>query len=315
MAGYTSALRLLGILSLQAASLAGATETDDLPEVADKVMDRGHATVSRAVTDLAGSIDGFFSADLHEERINRSRIRVGTGIRLAEDSGVDPLFRLRLDLRMPHMQRRINLVVAGFSDTDDAEATDSNLDDVDDLAGFFRFFLFKGDPTLLTLDAGLRFQPAPDPFVRTRIVREFALGETLFRPTQFLFWQLEEGFGTRTRMDIDRRLNRKTLLRVRGQVTLSQESNGAEIRPALFLYRRIDRRMWTRLELAVESDTDPPRVIERTVAGLRIRRSMWRRWFFVEVEPQVRFDADRRYRPSPRLDLRVEAVLGGDYGH
>ena len=293
----------------------GAEEVlPELPDSGDSSVDAGHQRVSRAVTELADSIDTFFSDEIHEEQINRSRIRLSGGLRVAEYDGVDPLFRVRLNLKMPRITRRLNLVVDSAGDASLSDDIDVDSGEDGDLAGFLRFFVFKGDPTLLALDAGLRFRPVPDPFLRARLLREFAWGRTILRPTQFFVVDVEDGLGTRTRVDLDRRLNRKTLLRLRGDLEVTMESHGLEMRPAALLYRRIDRRSWLRLKLGIEADSDPPRTVDRYVVGARYRRNVWRRWLFVEIEPMFRFDDDREYRPAPAIDLRLETIFGGNYG-
>lgn len=286
----------------------------DLPEAGESIVDAGHGSVSRGVTDLASAVDSFFSNNPHEAKINQTRLRLGTGIRVAEYDGIDPLLRVRFDLQLPRLERRVNLVVASQGMDDEVDADD--VDEVDDrgAAGFLRFFLFEDDPTLLILDGGLRFRPETDPFVRTRVQREFVWGNNLVRPTQFVFWELLEGLGVRSWLDYDRTINDRTLLRLRAEAELTQESDGVAFHPALFLYRRLDRRMWLRLKLGVDADTDPPRVVEETNFGMRFRRNVWRRWFFVEVEPTLRFEEEHERRMSPGIDLRVEAIVGGSYG-
>ncbi len=278
------------------------------------MVDRGHASVSRAVTGLAANVDSFFSTDIHEERSNKTRIRIGGGVRIAEFDGVDPLVRLRLDLRLPRFQRRLHLIVSGATEEDEADEVAAPVEDDNDAAGFLRFFLIEGDPTELSFDAGTKLRPEPDPFVRARFTRAVAWGANLVRPTQFGFWELQEGLGTRTRVDYDRRIDALTLARLRGQATVSQGTNGVEMRASAFLFRRVGRRTWLRGELRIDSDTDPPRVVERYRAALRVRRSVWRDWLFVEIEPQLRFEREHDYGASPAIDLRVETLLGGRYG-
>lgn len=286
----------------------------DLPHGGGSMVDAGHGSFSRGVTDLATAVDEFFSNDPHEATLNQTRVRIGTGIRIAEYDGIDPLLRVRLDLQLPRLERRVNLVVASPGSDDLSEADDVGVFDDRGAAGFLRFFLFDEDPTLLIFDGGLRFRPEADPFVRTRIQRELVLGDNLVRPTQFVFWELVEGFGAQTWLDYDRTINDRTLLRLRAEAELTQESDGVEFHPALYLYRRVDRRTWLRLKLGVEADTDPPRVVEETVFGVRWRRNLWREWFFVEVEPKLRFAEEHDRRMSPAVDVRVEAIVGGIYG-
>lgn len=286
----------------------------DLPHGGGNVVDTGHGSVSRGVTDLMTAVDAFFSNDPYEVKMNQTRLRLGTGIRVAEYDGIDPLLRVRLDLQLPRLERRVNLVIASPGEDDLSEAEDVGAFDDRGAAGFLRFFLFDNDPTLLILDGGLRFRPEVDPFVRTRIQREFGWGDNLVRPTQFFFWERLEGFGTQSWLDYDRTINSRTLLRLRAEAELTQESDGVEFQPALYLYRRIDRLTWLRLKLGIEADTDPPHLVEETVFGVRCRRNVWRDWLFVEVEPKLRFEEEHDRRMSPGIDLRVEAIVGGHYG-
>jgi len=287
----------------------------DLPGEGGAMVDRGHASVSRGVTDMASSIDAFFASDVYEESLNVTRFRVGLGFRVAEYDGVEPLARLRVNLSLPYTARRFNVVISSLSDDDEIDARVAHSDEDNDVAGFLRFFLIEGDPLQIVLDGGTRLRPEPDPFVRARVRREVPLGaHNLLRPTQFFFWELQEGLGTRTRVDFDRQLNHKTLLRLRGQATMTESSDGVELEPAALMFRNLNRRSWLRLELSLDYDTDPPRVVDRYTAGLSYRRAVWRNWLFVEVEPYFRFEQEHDYGPSPGVDVRVETLIGGDYG-
>lgn len=273
-------------------------------------LDIQHARARRSVSAVADQLDRFFVDDRIEEGLNETRVRLGVGVRFSEDDAADPLFRFRLDLSLPRTERRLGVVIGSLVDENDPDQGIADPSDETNVAGFLRFFALQRDAAQVTIDGGLRFSPTPDPFMRLRGFREFAFGRTLLRPTQQVFWRSSEGFGERSRLDIDRRLSRNSLARLRGQATFSEATPGAELDLAGLLYRRLDRRSALRFEVGIRSFTDPPRVIESYRTGVLYRRAIYRHWLFAEIEPQLHFRREDGYRFAPALLLRLDTIIG-----
>jgi len=279
-------------------------------ETIEEALNAGHRRARRSVSAVADRLDRFFVDQRLEDRRNETRLRLGLGVRVDESRGIDPLFRFRLDLSLPRTQRRLALVVASFIDEDAPEDVLTNLEEDRDVAGFLRFFAVDRERLQVSLDTGLRFSPVPDPFTRVRLSREYPWGRTLLRPAQEVFWRLDDGFGERTRIDFDRRLSMNTLARVRTQATYSEVTEGVDLDVAAFLFRQIDVGSGLRFEVGLHTLTDPPRVVEAYRASVLYRRSVYRTWLFVEIEPQLHFRRDDDYRFSPGVILRLETIIG-----
>lgn len=294
----------------QTAVADGFEPAGDPAQEANAFLDETHAQARRTVADVADRLDRFFVDERIDEGLNRTRLRLGVGVRVSESRGVDPLVRFRLDLSLPRTERRVALVVSSLGDDDGEEGLLGDLADDGNLAGFLRLFAVDEEYLTATLDGGLRFSPEPDPFTRLRFFRDFPWGRTLIRPTQQFYWRSSEGVGERTRFDIDRRFGINTLARLRAQATYSQVTDGVDLDLATFLFRQLSARSAMRIELGIQTLTDPPRVVETYRTGVRLRRAIYRHWLFAEIEPQLHFRREDDYRFSPGILLRVETIIG-----
>lgn len=305
---------VLLVLAISIASSSPAAVLED-PLVADDhepapALDAHHRQARRSVAAVAERLDRFFVDERIDEGRNETSVRLGSGIRISESTGIDPLFRFRLDLSLPRTERRAALVLGSIIDerAPDPIATDTG--EEGSIGGFLRLFARDRSDSRITFDGGARLSPAPDPFVRLRGFREFAFGATLLRPTQQFFWRLSDGVGEQTRLDVDRRLSAHTLARLRTTATYSEATEGVAIDLAGLLFQRVSRGSAIRFEIGFRMFTDPPRSIESYRSSVVYRRAIYRHWLFVEVEPQVHFRRLDDYRFSPAILFRVETFVG-----
>lgn len=302
------------IVAISIASPSVAADLED-PLVADNhepapALDAHHRQARRSVATVAERLDRFFVDERIDEGRNETSVRLGTGMRLSESTGVDPLFRFRLDLSLPRTERRMALVLGSIIDerAPDPIATDTG--EEGSIGAFLRLFARDRSDSRITFDGGARLSPIPDPFVRVRGYREFAFGATLLRPTQQFFWRLSDGFGEQTRLDVDRRLSSHSLARLRTTATYSETTDGVAIDLAGLLFQRVNRRSAMRFEVGIRMFTDPPRSIESYRTSVVYRRAVYRHWLFVEIEPQVHFRRPDEYRFSPAILFRFETFIG-----
>jgi hypothetical protein len=282
------------------------TEAEELPP--ETAVDRGHDRIESELVALLDRIDRFFADDNYTAITNESFIRLAPGLRIRE--GPDFGFRLRVKaaLQLPNTQNRIGLVLAGRDEDDDS--LDGGFEDDDSFAAGLRAALLDRGRTKLRLAVGSRFRPEPDPFVRLRLQRVQAWERLALRPSVTPFWELDAGVGERTRVDVDYLLGSLSVLRLRGEATYGESTEGVEFRTSITHFFALRERSAWQIRLRMDAHTRPATEVTAYRAEIRYRWSMLRKWLFFEIEPALRLERSSRFDPAPEVTLRVEVIFG-----
>ena len=276
----------------------------------DSAIDRGHASIERGFLDFVDAVDRFFVDENYEETTRESFLLLAPGIRIREGPNLSFKPRLRASFALPNTKRRLGLVIAGESDDDDRLEGGGRDDEGNSLNVGLRAALFDDPRTKLRLSAGSKFRPQPDPFVRLLLMRIAFVGDLIVRPSVAPFWELDDGFGERTRLDLDYAVTRYSLMRLRNDAEYSQSTDGVEFTSSLFYFFTLRERSGWRLRLRTRWQTRPVTAVTEYKASARYRWSMLRKWLFFEVEPGVRFRREDDWNAEPEVILRIEFAFG-----
>ena len=228
----------LGLLALAAmsavaavatvAAAAAAAEPAPVPQPAASVVDRGHALAEQRMLRFIERLDRYFGDENFENTTNESFIRLAPGLRIREGHRLAFKPRVRANLQLPSTEYRLGLIFSGRDEDGSPLGASDGADD--GLSAGLRAALFDDPRTKLRLSAGSRFKPKPDPFVRLRLQHVRPFGRFALRPSVTGFWELKDGFGERSRLDVDYRLGPRSILRARGDATYGQSTQGVELR-------------------------------------------------------------------------------------
>jgi hypothetical protein len=317
------------------------------PPAEDTWLDVGHAFVEQRLFAPVLWFDRFFS-DERETEAERSRsfLRWRTEARLEEGASRPALTTgVRVTLRLPGLGRRLHrlrLVIAGethdtvsalFPREPTAPGTvDPAEDDVmlgNGDAGLRYYFL---DSVLAHADlgGGVLLELPPGVYGRLRFRWAIPVG-TLFLTRAVLtgFWRSDVGLGASGTLELERPVARSALARLSGAATRSEESRGAEWSAEAALLASLSRRVAAQIAAAISGATGaeaiapgpvdgaaraaPVPAIERFRAYLRLRRDVYRRWLFLEVEPEVAWpwSPERGRYAAWAVALRAEVQVQG----
>ncbi len=283
-------------------------------------LDRSHAYMNRRLCEPAAWFDGFFGdprAD--EETPVYTFFRWRNEIRWGEGEGTRYRARVFANVRLPRFSERLRLLVSRD----------------EDIRGEFGEPSRREDASLSTTQLGLRYIISDDefgqysveggflarfpitPFVAGRYRYTWPVAEdTQVRWTQTLFWERDDGVGTRTRVDWERLLSQDTMLRWSGGGTFSETSNGVEWDSSLTLFHQMTRSRAVRLETGLFGDTRPDYQLEEYYVNARFRSTFMRPWLFYEIQPEHAW-TDRRgrgrestWRAMFTLEVQFENVPG-----
>lgn len=313
-----------------------AASNEEAPDKKDNWIDVGHAFIEHRVFAPILRLDRFFSdeRDLDAER-SRSFLRWRNEVHFTEDA-TGPIFTIgvRANLRLPGLNqqlRRLRIVIAG--ETRDAlrnffprRPGSSISDDEDTLgasnAGFRLYFL----DTLVShadVGAGVLTRIPPGLYSQLRLRTAIPVRK-LFLTRQVVtgFWRTDTHFGTSAGVELERPLTRTFVSRINGSATLTEKSQGVEWASEVALFAFIDEQRAAQLALAVNGRTRPnlasdgvtrPPDLDRFRLYTRLRRDLYRRWIFVEIEPELAWtwNLERHRHPAWGVTFRLEAQFQG----
>jgi len=291
-------------------------------------LDWIHTKVHRTVCGSALWFDSFFGDVRVDDERDATFIRVGAGASWDNREGWDADYRFRAKLSFPNLEDRLNLVLGRGSleevlsgEAESFEEPAPILDEADEeetawLLGL-GYVPLRGEKSRIGLDAGVRLRWPPDPYLRAnyRLNHRLSRG-ALVRFRQTVFWESVEGFGTTSRLDVDRTLGPRFLLRLRGTGTVSERAEGLRWQTGLQLYQYLGSGGALRWEGTLLGETGREVPFRDARLRLSYRRSIARDWFFMEVRAGVHWPRDEleeERRATPEAGLGFE-IASGDLG-
>ncbi|WP_116810435.1 hypothetical protein [Steroidobacter cummioxidans] len=276
------------------------------------VLQRVRRTLTVTACASSAWLDGLFGNQIHRDEYHSTYGTVTTGALWSKYDGFDPRLRFRAHLQLPQWDERISAFAGRVGEENYIADTENDFDalptrqfgtleDESVLVG-----LGYSSPTRTGNDfdagVGVRIDLPLDPYARARyeIVRSFA-DRYVFSVRETVFWQNTEGFGTTTRLNLDRVFSDRYLLRWSTLGKFTEETIGIEWFSQLTLFQSIGQRTGLAWQAQVEGQTDNEVQMTRTAARLIMRRQLTPEWLILEF-------AGRRFFLGRAADL-VEETL------
>ena len=297
---------LAGIVLALLSFAAGAATADELPPAARRApcpelegpetprLDSIQLGVERSVCLTAWYFDRLFGT-LPEDEIVATRNthgRLRGGIEWDERDGFGQEFTLRAQVQMPIAQQRLRAVfgrdtdeafIEGGSGEFDGVAFTEEEDERNWLLGL-GFEPMSGTRSRLSLGAGVRLRTPPDPFVQASYWYQDRLTENLlFRARQTVFWENEDGFGTSTRLVLERGLGPTRMLRWNNYLRVSEATDGMRWNTNLTLFNALSARRAIALRGGIRGETGAEVSPIEYQALLIYRQRIFRDWLFLEL--------------------------------
>ena len=250
--------------------------------------------VERSVCVTAWYFDRLFGTlpenEIVETRTTHGRLRAG--VEWDERDGFGQEFTLRAQVQMPLARQRMQAVFG--RDTDEAfiEGGSGEFDSIafaeeDDERSWLLglgYEPMRGTRSRLSLGAGVRLRTPPDPYVQASYWYQDRLAEQLlFRARQTVFWEYEDGFGTSTRLVLERALSARRMLRWNNYLRVSEATDGMRWNTNLTLFNALSARRAIALRGGVRGETGREVSPTEYQALLIYRQRIFREWLFVEL--------------------------------
>jgi len=273
---------------------------DELPELEDPCdqtdtagwLDGTQEWVYETTCRTSAWFDGFFGNSRFDERAGNTFGRIGLSGFWDERDGFDPSLRFRATFALPAARERASLMI-GRGDEDEMieerttkfDTIPGNFNQIDD-DSFLVGLGFTGKKrTGFKLSIGAKVRAPPEPYIKLRYRKHFALTEsTMFSVRPIVYWKTEEKFGTTLHLDLDQMLADHLMLRWAnfGNVAQGEEVQGLEWESSLFLFQALSNRRAMTYRLLVVGETQAEEQLNNYGFEVRYRQRVLREWLFLE---------------------------------
>lgn len=261
--------------------------------------------------------DAFFADQEIEENVRLSYVRISPTARIRESGNSDMGIDFSARLRMPRSKRRANVFFQRADAREDilrdfeGRASHEDLDDSNNRGSAgIEVSLWERSQLRLTGSLGASFRPDPEPRIKVGVHGRYKVGSWFAKIKQDAIWDSDDGFGERTKLEVERRFKTDLLTRLGAEAIWSENSRGVDLsQSALFYYFLSDRRA-VGLKLGVFEHTWPSAVFDEYRIRIPYRQRIWRTWMFVEIEPGARFPRERDYKFTPELAITIDLLAG-----
>ncbi|MFC4309014.1 hypothetical protein ACFPN2_07980 [Steroidobacter flavus] len=288
------------------------------------VLQRVRRTLTVTACASSAWLDGLFGDQIYRDEYHATYGTVTAGGLWSDYDGFDPRLRFRARLQLPQWDSRISAFAGRVGQDDYISDTEGDFDalptrqfgTLEDESVLVGLGYSSPERTGNDFDAGVgvRIDLPLDPYARARyeIVRTFA-ERYVFSARETVFWQNTEGFGTTTRINFDRVISDRFLLRWSNLGKFTEETIGLEWYSQLTLFQSIGQRTGLAYQAHVEGETDNEVPMTRTALRLIMRRQLTPEWLILELRGGVSWPRRRlveEREASPEIGIAIEMQFG-----
>jgi hypothetical protein len=288
------------------------------------VLQRVRRTLTVTACASSAWLDGLFGDQIYRDEYHATYGTVTAGGLWSKYDGFDPRLRFRARLQLPQWDNRISAFAGRVGEDDYISDTEGDFDalptrqfgTLEDESVLVGLGYSSPERTGNDFDAGVgvRIDLPMDPYARARyeIVRSFA-DRYVFSARETVFWQNTEGFGTTTRLNLDRVFSDRFLLRWSNLGKFTEKTIGMEWYSQLTLFQSVGQRTGLAWQAQVEGATDNEVPLTRTAVRLIMRRQLTPEWLILELRGGVgwpRRKLTEVREASPELGIAIEMQFG-----
>ncbi len=273
-----------------------------------------HGSASTGILDAADQVDHFFGDERLEDDNQRTRLRLGIGLRWHKDDGAGLLTDARLRLVLPHLKNRFQLVVDDAFESEEPgqirSLTTAANDSEPDTS--LRYIIKEDERRRLNADAGVRLSNPSQLFgrLRGRIIVPYPVWELWL--SQTAAWFTDDGFTETSEMRWSRLIGVEWLFRISSRVTWEETNNGVTPTEAFNLFKELSTRRAYRLTFSGTWPETPHAHEANYSATFTYRQLIHSRWLFVELTPGLEFPQKRDYACAPCINVKFETIFGDE---
>lgn len=279
-------------------------------------FDKSRDALTERLDNTAIWFDSFFGdprTELTSEAGTFIRLTLDGYLSSAQDES-DYRTRFYGDVRLPRAREKWRLIVSGNENSDkdiDYEVGDSfdrPTDDNDRSLDLGLRYMVKDEQRHgFDLNAGVKAHWPLDYYANARYRYTLPLSDiSLFRLTETLYWENDDGFGLKSLADYEIFPNLDTMWRFSLYGDYGEETDGLEWRTQAAWMHRLNPKAAISIRAGVKGETEPEADVKEGWLTYRYRRNFLRPWLYYEVEPGLSWLRKEDYDTDYTLALRLE---------
>lgn len=299
---------------------AESPEDNDVETGYSATLDSSRQAIAEQLFGVTDYLDAAFDDVRSEEQREDDWFRLGTEVKFRTTTAVKLKQRFRAAINLRPFNDKLQLIIDSIN-TDDVESgrleegTIARTDSLRRLkgdSGFvgLRYPLIGDKQWVIQAEAGFRFNAGVFPLAGFRGATRVSFSENFsWDPTQFVFWDGDEGYGERTRSDLNYKLSDQSFLRSRIEALWAERSSGVELSKEFSYFKEIAKEQFIGATAGMFAYTKPSWTVDAYQLSVRYRFLLWSNWLYAGIEPGLEFPDDRDYRRTPFIAFRLDALI------
>ncbi len=298
-------------------SFAADKESAQAEPATETLVDTTHSSISAGLNSASQWFDDFFGDPRIDEEPAGTMLRLRGSTIMTEAEGVSFKGKIKLNVELPNLKSRYQLILSNEDDDLSAEAASGTqsperpgVQDKGTSLGL-QYTKRTNQNLIYSNRVSIDYEDGLNPQLKTRLRYTLPVSEaSQFNFTQALTWENNEGFGQENRIDFDYTLNDQMLLRTTGNGLFSESSNGYEWLALQQLLTSFSHKKAMTFGSYVRGETRPQNHVTEYVLFTEYRQSFIKKWLFFELRPEINWQREHQFKAATAFTLTLEVRFG-----
>lgn len=233
----------------------------------------------------------------------------------SSEGDADFKVRVRVDMALPGLERKLRLIIDN-EDPDTLPGADPLKQKSSTRIGA-KVLLRPARDSKLSLGGGLKWRHSkPVGYVDLgwKWERKLSDGNLTFNPRAFYY--TDDGLGQMTTLSWMKQVGERQMVQIRTAERTSESREGVEFEQSFRFawFRSGQGRGWVAQASVFPQLISSDWVWENSLLNVTWRDSLYRKWIYYTITPQVEFPKDDGYEAQPSIRVGMEMLFGGKIG-
>ena len=277
------------------------------------IVDREQGAAVNRLKGLTNRVDSFFSNEnvYNDSTDSVMRIRADT-VWNEETNKVGFTGDIRLKLDLKRTSEKYKFVFESDPARSDSEIDqnpqDTPLEAASEPSYYAGFETHSGKKKkwFYRTALGVRIQAPLDVFIRSHANRTYPLNNWSMRLDEGLFYFHSFGLGADSAVEFNRALDLNSLFRARSYIRWLNQDDNFYMSEVVSLFHTLDEHHWLGYQAGVYGNSRPAVAVSDYLLLLRYRQDIHRKFLFLEIIPQIRYQKINHFEPEHSVIFRLE---------
>ncbi len=272
-------------------------------------IEKRHRQACTQLVKLAQELDTKLAEPREDEEYRSTRVTLSGGAQFIQGEGAKISGRNQAKIPLPALKDKWGVIIGGESDR---EGQLSSLKDRD-YESFIRFFNKQDRWMNWDFDVGLKYSSEFKYFARIRGIHTGWFHCSQYRFIHRFYWRNKDGFGTKSRFEMDQQLTEKSMLREFFELGYGETTEGISVYGGIYIRAKATEKLAWSIELLHHGNTDPWEYRYFNFAT-RIRRSIYWDWLELEIAPEFRITReDHMWDLEPGVEVFLNLTFDAEH--